>query len=213
MAAPTGREIRYPLTAAHERRRHRFTVNPDGGGSDRKVESDAGPWNPPVETGAVAFPYTAYRCITRFASGQPEQARRGLSRRHEDGRGAGGEEPSSLVRGRSVVVGRRAVGHRRSNDRNRGPRFGDSPTNLDRVAAWIFVHLRHRRTPDTKPPVRPPAATYCYDAGGGTARSTVHPFVTAADASDIKVLVTGDTRTDPSVLTTIAARSPKDPTS
>jgi hypothetical protein len=86
-------------------------------------------------------------------------------------------------------------------------RFGDAPTNLDKVAhGFSFTYgIAGRREHELHLCGLLPGHTYYYDAGAGTARSAVHSFVTAPnDTSEIKVLVMGDTRTDPTVLTTIA---------
>ena len=176
----------------------------DGGTTDANTGGD--PWSPPVETGSVAFPYTAYRCaypIRQVAPSKPAAVFHGAAKvgtapavknLHLS---FAGDASSSIV----VQWG--------TDDQTLGTevRFGDSPTTLDKVAhGFSFTYgVAGRREHELHLCGLLPAHTYYYDAGAGSARSAVHSFVTApADASEIKVLVTGDTRTDPSVLTEIA---------
>jgi predicted phosphodiesterase len=179
-------------------------VATDAGSDDAKVVVDA--WNPPVETGAVAFPYTAYRCtypIRQVAPSKPAAAF------HDATKVGAAPAVKNLHLSFAGDASSSIVVQWGTDDQTMGTevRFGDSPTTLDKVAhGFSFAYgVAGRREHELHLCGLVPGHTYYYDAGAGTARSAVHSFVTApADASEIKVLVMGDTRTDPTVVTAIA---------
>src|SRR5262249_48314345 len=79
-------------------------------------------------------------------------------------------------------------------------RFGDSPTKLDKVAHGFSFSSGGGREDELHLCGLKPGATFYYDAGGAAGRSAVHKVTTAPDAAtDVTVLVAGDTRSDPSV--------------
>jgi endonuclease YncB( thermonuclease family) len=177
-----------------------------GGQVDPGVDTKPSePWNPPVETGAVALPYTAYRCgyaIRQLTPSKPSAIF------HEDVAGntpapknlhltIAGNASSSVVMQWSTDSATHAS----------EVRFGDAPDKLDKVAkGYSFEYgVAGRRQHEVHLCGLEAGRTYYYDAGGSKARSTVYRFTTAPDAAkDVKVLVAGDTRSNPSVWASIA---------
>lgn len=182
---------------------------PGGGQEDPKKDdppTPADPWSPPTETGAVAFPYKAYRCgyaVRQVSPSKPSAAF------HED---AGTAAPRNLhltIAGNaesSVVV------QWSSDDATKATevRFGDSPTKLDRIAhGYSFTYgVAGRRQHELHLCGLEPGRTYYYDAGGSKARSPIYKFTTAPDKpSEVKVLVGGDTRSNPAIWGAIATKA------
>lgn len=181
---------------------------PEGGAGQVDPGTDGKPpgaWNPPVETGAVAFPYTAYLCGYAIRQVSPSKP---AAIFHEDASGAAptprnlhltiaGNASSSVVVQWSTDEATHAT----------EVRFGDSPTKLDNVAhGFSFDYgVAGRRQHEVHLCGLEAGRTYYYDAGGSKGRSTVYKVTTAPDAaSDVKVVVGGDTRTNPDVWANIA---------
>lgn len=172
---------------------------------DPGKDNPTGPWNPPVETGGVAFPYTAYRCGYPIRQVSPSKP---AATFHEDASGAAamprnlhltiaGNASSSVVVQWSTDAATKAT----------EVRFGDSPAKLDKVARGFSFEYgaAGRRQHEVHLCGLEPGRTYYYDAGGSKARSTVYKVTTAPDAAtNVKVLVAGDTRTNPDVWANIA---------
>ncbi|MDB5214056.1 MAG: metallophosphoesterase [Myxococcaceae bacterium] len=182
------------------------TMPPGTGQVDPGMDANpASAWNPPLETGAVAFPYTAYRCgyATRQVSPSKPSAIF-----HED---VSGSAPAAknlhlTIAGNassSVVV------QWSTDDATHATevRFGDTPSKLDKIAhGYSFDYgVAGRRQHEVHLCGLEAGRTFYYDAGGSKARSSVYKVTTAPDAaSDVKVLVGGDTRTNPDVWANIA---------
>lgn len=166
---------------------------------DPKDGNPDAPWMPPAEAGAVSFPYTPYRCgypIRQVAPSKP------AATFHED---VGTAPPKNL---HLTVPGNAAssIAIQWSTDdatKASEVRFGESADKLDKVAhGFSFTYgVANRRQHEVHLCGIKPGTTYYYDAGGSKARSAVASFTTAPDApTEVKVLVVGDTRSDPSVM-------------
>jgi hypothetical protein len=182
------------------------TPPPPGGQVDPgKDGNPTDPWNPPVETGAVAFPYTAYRCgypIRQLSPSKPAAVF------HEDTSGAAAT-PKNLHLTIAGNASSSVVVQWSTDDATHATevRFGDSPAKLDKIAhGFSFTYgIAGRRQHEVHLCGLETGRTYYYDAGGSKERSTVYKVTTAPDAAtDVKILVGGDTRTNPDVWTNIA---------
>ena len=163
------------------------------------------PWAPPAESGAVAFPYTAYRCGYAIRQVSPSKPAADF---HEDTSGTAptpknlhltiaGNASSSVVIQWSTDAATLAT----------EVRFGDSPAKLDKIArGFAFDYgATNRRQHEVHLCGLQAGRTYYYDAGGSKGRSAVYKVTTAPDApSDVKILVGGDTRTNPDVWASLA---------
>jgi hypothetical protein len=163
------------------------------------------PWNPPTEAGTVAFPYTAYRCGYAVRQVSPSKPKADF---HDDVAGSAptprnlhltiaGNASSSVVMQWSTDATTLAS----------EVRFGDSPERLEKIArGYSFTYgVAGRRQHEVHLCGLEAGRTYYYDAGGAKARSPVYKVTTAPEAAkDVKVLVGGDTRTNPSTWTAIA---------
>jgi hypothetical protein len=184
-----------------------MTTPPEPGGQvdPGKDGNAAEPWNPPVETGAVAFPYTAYRCgypIRQLSPSKPAAVF------HEDTSGAAAT-PKNLHLTIAGNASSSVVMQWSTDDATHATevRFGDSPAKLDKIAhGFSFTYgVAGRRLHEVHLCGLEAGRTYYYDAGGSKARSTVYKVTTAPDAAtDVKVLVGGDTRTNPDVWANLA---------
>jgi len=163
------------------------------------------PWAPPAESGPVAFPYTAYRCGYPIRQVSPSKPSADF---HEEVSGAA-PAPKNLhltIAGNassSVVVQWSTDGATRATE----VRFGDSPTKLDKIAQGFSFDYgaTDRRQHEVHLCGLPAGRTFYYDAGGSKGRSAVYKVTTAPDAAtDVKVLVGGDTRTNPDVWANLA---------
>lgn len=181
------------------------TPPPAGQVDPGKDDTSDEPWSPPVEKGAVAFPYTAYRCgyaTRQLAPSKPAAVF------HEETFGASAT-PKNL---HLTIAGNAAtsvVVQWSTDDATLATevRFGDSPTKLDKVAhGFSFTYgVAGRREHEVHLCGLTPGRTYYYDAGGSKARAAIYKVTTAPDAAkDVKLLVGGDTRTNPSVWANIA---------
>ena len=176
------------------------------GQADPGADADPGtPWAPPPESGPVAFPYTAYRCGYPIRQVSPSKPAADF---HEDASGAA-PSPKNLhltIAGNassSVVVQWSTDGATHATE----VRFGDSPTKLDKIAhGFSFDYgATDRRQHEVHLCGLPAGRTFYYDAGGSKGRSAVYKVTTAPDAAtDVKVLVGGDTRTNPDVWANLA---------
>ena len=162
-------------------------------------------WAPPTESGPVAFPYTAYRCGYPIRQVSPSKP---AAKFHEDASGAA-PTPKNLhltIAGNassSVVVQWATDGATNATE----VRFGDSPTQLDKIAhGFSFDYgATDRRQHEVHLCGLQAGRTYYYDAGGSKGRSAVYKVTTAPDAAtDVKILVGGDTRTNPDVWANLA---------
>ena len=174
-------------------------------GTDSSTPPPDGSWAPPTETGNVAFPYTAYRCgypVRQVSPSKPAAAFHGdmavMAPKNLHLTFAG--DPST-----SVVI------QWSTDDASTATevRFGESAQTLNKIAhGFSFTYgVPGRRQHELHLCGLEAGRTYYYDAGGGTMRSAVHHFVTApANATDVKVLVIGDTRTDPTIFAQIAPK-------
>jgi hypothetical protein len=177
-----------------------------GGQVDPGQDGDPNaPWAPPAESGAVAFPYTAYRCGYAIRQVSPSKPAADF---HEDTSGAA-PTPKNLhltIAGNassSVVIQWATDGATKATE----VRFGDSPTKLDKIAhGFAFDYgATDRRQHEVHLCGLPAGRTFYYDAGGSKGRSAVYKVTTAPDAAtDVKVLVGGDTRTNPDVWASLA---------
>lgn len=180
---------------------------PGGGGQvdPGKDTNPAEPWNPPVETGPVAFPYTAYRCgypIRQLAPSKPSAIF------HEDVSGAT-PAPKNLHLTIAGNASSSVVMQWKTDDATHATevRFGDAPDKLDKVAkGFSFDYgVAGRRQHEVHLCGLEPGRTYYYDAGGSKARSAIYKVTTAPDAAtDVKLLVGGDTRSSPAVWGSLA---------
>ncbi len=176
-------------------------VDPDPTPTDPTADGDPNaPWEPPAESGAVAFPYKAYRCGYSTRQVSPSKPAASF---HDDVSGAA-PKPRNLhltIAGNassSVVVQWATDGATQATE----VRFGDSPAQLDKVAhGFSFDYgATDRRQHEVHLCGLLPGRTYYYDAGGSKGRSAVYKVTTAPDtATDVKLLVGGDTRTNPDV--------------
>lgn len=176
-------------------------VNPDGGPVDTT-------WNPPTETGNVTFPYRAYKCAYSIRQVSPAKPTAAF---HDAKLGSAvqpknlhltfaGDPTSSVVVQWSTDDGTMAT----------EVHFGESPTSLDKTArGFSFTYgVTGRREHEVHLCGLAPGKTYYYEVLSGAARSGVKHFTLApAGASEIKVLVLGDSRTDPSVLDGLAPKA------
>ncbi|CAN5925447.1 hypothetical protein BH11MYX4_BH11MYX4_03460 [soil metagenome] len=181
---------------------------PPGGGGQVDPGPDrppTEPWNPPVEVGAVSFPYTAYRCgylIRQIGPSKPSAVFHG----NVSGAAPAPRNLHLTVAGNaasSVVV------QWSTDDATQATevRFGDAPGQLDKIAhGFSFAYgVANRRGHEVHLCGLEPGRTYYYDAGGAGGRSKVYKVTTAPDApQDVKLLVGGDTRTNPAVWAGIA---------
>ena len=172
-------------------------AGPDGAPPD--------PWDPPVETGPVAFPYTAYRCNYPIRQVSPSQP---AAMFHAAASGAAatprnlhltiaGDAASSVVVQWSTDAATQAT----------EVRFGDTPGKLDKIAhGYSFAYgVANRRGHEVHLCGLEAGRTLYYDAGGAGGRSKVYKVTTAPSSpSDVKVLVGGDTRTNPEIWAGIA---------
>lgn len=177
-----------------------------GGQVDPATDGDPNaPWEPPAVSGPVAFPYAAYRCGYPIRQVSPSKP---AAIFHEDASG-----PAPNPRNLHLTIAGNAsssvVVQWSTDDATHTAevRFGESPTQLDRVAhGFSFSYgITDRRQHEVHLCGLQPGRTYYYDAGGSKGRSTVYKMTTApGDASDVKLLVGGDTRTNPAVWTNLA---------
>ncbi len=163
------------------------------------------PWAPPAESGPVAFPYTAYRCGYPVRQVSPSKPAAVF---HEDASGAA-PKPRNLHLTIAGNASSSVVVQWSTDDATNATevRFGESPTQLDKVAhGFSFDYgIAGRRQHEVHLCGLQAGRTYYYDAGGSAGRSTVYKLTTAPDdASDVKLLVGGDTRTNPDVWASIA---------
>jgi acid phosphatase type 7 len=173
---------------------------------DAKPADPEKPWSPPVENGPVALPYTAYRCgyaIRQLSPSKPN------AMFHAD---VGSAPPRNLHLTVAGNADTSVVMQWSTDDATQASevRFGDSPTNLDRVArGYSFSYgVSNRRQHAVHLCGLEPGRTYYYDAGGSKARSAIYKVTTApADASDVKLLVGGDTRSDPQIWANLAKKA------
>jgi hypothetical protein len=167
----------------------------------------ATPWTPPVETGLVVFPYRPYRCGYELRQVSPAKPQANF---HD---APAGTSPSPLdlhvtIAGNaasSVVVSWATDAMTRQTE----VRFGDSPAQLDKIAhGFSFATAADRRQHEVHLCGLRPGATLYYDAGGAAGRSGVHKLTTApAAATDVTLLVVGDSRSNPSVLGQFASKA------
>lgn len=183
--------------------------NPTGGMTDPKKDvppTPVDPWNPPVETGAVTFPYTAYRCgypVRQVSPAKPTAVF------HDD---TGNADPKNLHLTIAGNADTSVVVQWSTDDATKATevRFGDSPTKLDKIArGFSFTYgIADRRQHEVHLCGLEPGRTYYYDAGGSKARSKPYKVTTApSKASDVKVLVAGDTRSNPAIWGAIATKA------
>ncbi|HVH44771.1 MAG TPA: metallophosphoesterase family protein [Labilithrix sp.] len=171
-------------------------VNPAG--VDPVDAPSSGPWTPPKETGAVTFPYTAYRCGYAIRQVSPAKP---TAIFHEDAAGSDAA-PKNLhltIAGNaatSVVVSWSTDDATKQTE----VRFGDSPDALDKIAHGFSFKAGTRRQHEAHLCGLPPGKTFYYDAGGDAARSKVHKVTTAPDGTgEVTILVGGDMRSSPSI--------------
>jgi hypothetical protein len=163
------------------------------------------PWAPPVETGAVTFPYTAYRCGYPIRQVSPSKP---AAIFHEDVSGAA-PAPKNLHLTIAGNASSSVVVQWSTEDATHATevRFGDSPDALDKTAhGFSFLYgVADHREHEVHLCGLLPSHTYYYDAGGSMGRSAVHKFTTAPDGpSEVTLLVAGDTRSHPDVLANLA---------
>ena len=174
--------------------------------------ADAGPpWSPPVETGAVTFPYRAYRCTYDVRRVSPGVS---AAQFHSDAAGTA-PRPRNLHLtfagdpATSVVIQWSTDAATMANE----VRFGASATSLDHTAhgfSFTYAGATGRRQHEVHLCGLTPGRTYAYEAGGSAAggRSAVWHFVTApASPTEVRAIVAGDSRTNPSQWTTVAQRA------
>ena len=176
------------------------------------VPSDAGrPWSPPVETGAVAFPYRAYQCaydVRRVSPGvtaaQFHVDRAGTAPRPRNLHLTFAGDPST-----SVVIQWSTDAATTASE----VRFGESAASLDRTAhgfSFTYAGATGRRQHEVHLCGLAPGHTYAYDVGGSAAggRSPAWRFVTApASPAEVRAIVAGDSRTNPSQWAAVARRA------
>lgn len=170
-----------------------------GGGKPDPTDADPNtPWTPPVETGAVTFPYTAYKCGYAIRQVSPSKP---TAMFHDAAAGAA-PAPKNL---HLTIAGNAAtsVVIQWATDPTTAQtevRFGDAPDKLDKIAHGFSFPSGTRREHETHLCGLQPGKTFYYDAGGAAGRSKVHKVTTAPDAAtDVTILVGGDTRSNPSV--------------
>lgn len=182
--------------------------NPDGGPGPSPTEGGPppSPWNPPDETGAVTFPYTAYNCSYAIRQVSPSKP---AATFHADA-GTGAVQNLHLTfagpASSSMVVSWSTDGATTASE----VRFGSAPTTLDKTAhGFSFTYgVSGRRQHEVHICGLEAGRTYYYDAGGKGARSKGHSFTTAPNGpTEVKVLVTGDARDTPSVMGSFASKA------
>ena len=183
----------------------------DAGAADVPT-ADAGPaWMPPVETGAVTFPYRAYQCgyvVRRVSPGvssaQFHAATSGAAPRPRNLHLTFAGDPST-----SVVLSWSTDDATLATE----VRFGDGPTALSRTAhgfSFTYAGATGRRQHEVHLCGLLPGHTYAYDVGGAAAggRSAVWHFVTAPSGpSEVRAIVAGDSRTNPAQWAAVARRA------
>lgn len=179
------------------------TTTPDdttggGGKPDPKDAPPDTPWDPPNETGPVTFPYTAYKCGYSIKQVSPAKP----SAIFHDAAAGAAPTPKNLhltIAGNassSVVISWRTDDATKQTE----VRFGSSPDKLDKVAHGFSFSSSNGRQHELHLCGLKAGSTFYYDAGGAGGRSKVYKVTTAPDAAtDVTVLVSGDTRSDPSV--------------
>lgn len=174
------------------------------GGLDPRDGDPDEPWAPPTETGAVSFPYTAYKCgypIRQVSPSKPATV-------FHDAAAGAAPEPKNL---HLTIAGNAATSvvvqwSTDTTTKQTEVRFGDAPDRLDKIAHGYSFTAGSRREHEVHLCALKPSKTYYYDAGGDAGRSRVYKFTTAPDdASEVTILVSGDTRSDPSKLGSFAA--------
>ncbi len=176
---------------------------PGGGQQDPGMDANpSDPWSPPVETGSVAFPYTPYRCGYAIRQVSPSKP---AAIFHDPASGA-----APAVRNLHLTIEGNAsssvVVQWSTDDATHATelKFGDSATSLDKTAhGFSFGYgITDRREHEVHLCGLAPSHTYYYQAG----TAAVHSFTTApAAATDVKLLVAGDSRSDPTVFGGYAA--------
>ncbi|MFO0653189.1 MAG: fibronectin type III domain-containing protein [Polyangiales bacterium] len=180
---------------------------------DTGAGPDAGvrPWSPPVEVGAVTFPYRAYRCAHAVRAVMPDAT---AARFHAEQFGDA-PRPRNLHLtfagdpATSVVIQWSTDEATLSSE----VRFGDRPGVLDRVArgySFTYAGASGRRQHEVHLCGLDPGRTWHYDVGGGApgARSPAYHFVTAPDGpSEVTVLVSGDTRSNVAAWNAVTRRA------
>lgn len=163
------------------------------------------PWDPPAETGNVTFPYTAYRC--GYATRQVSPSRPTATFHDEAAQGSAAT-PKNL---HLTIAGNAAssmvmLWQTDAQTKQTEVRFGEAPDQLDKIAHGYSFSSGGKREHELHLCGLKPSTTYYYDAGGSAGRSAVHKFTTAPnDASEVTILVAGDTRTNPSKFGSFAA--------
>jgi hypothetical protein len=156
------------------------------------------PWEPPVETGNVTFPYKAYRCDHTIRQVSPAKP---TAEFHDP---AASSTPT--VRNLHLTIAGAAatsVVIQWSTDlatKQTEVRFGEAPDKLEKVARGFSFVSGNRRQHEVHLCGLKPGSTTYYDAGGIAFRSKVHKFTTAPDGpGEVTILVGGDTRSAPSI--------------
>jgi hypothetical protein len=174
---------------------------PPSGQKDPGKDADPNdPWSPPVETGAVSFPYTSYRCGYPIRQVSPSKP---AAIFHEDVNGSAAT-PKNLHLTIAGNASSSVVVQWSTDDKTHATevRFGDSATTLDKTAhGFSFGYgVSGRREHEVHLCGLQPNHTYYYDAGGSAGRSKIYKVTTAPDAAtDVTLLVAGDSRSDPGV--------------
>lgn len=167
---------------------------------DVAPDTGARPWNPPVEVGAVTFPYRAYRCAHDVRAVMPDATTAVF---HAEQFGAA-PRPRNL---HLTFAGDPAVSvviQWSTDDATLSSevRFSDRPGVLDRVArgfSFTYPGAPGRRQHEVHLCGLEPGRTWHYDVGGHAsgARSPAYHFVTAPSGpSEVTVIVTGDSRSN-----------------
>jgi hypothetical protein len=172
----------------------------DGGSDDATAASSAD------TSGAVSFPYTPYKCgyaIRQVSPAAPSAVF------HDDTKIGAAPAPTNLHLTIAGDASSSVVIQWKTDDTTLGSeaRFGDAPAALSETAhGFSFSYASGVREHEVHLCGLLPAHTYYYDAGGAGGRSKPYAFTTApAGADDVKVLVGGDSRTDPATWGTIAS--------
>ena len=186
----------------------------DAGIRDAPIDApiDAGrPWTPPVETGAVTFPYRAYQCAYDVRRVSPGVA---AAQFHADLAGTA-PRPRNLHLtfagdpATSVVIQWSTDAATLASE----VRFGERAASLDRTAhgfSFTYAGATGRRQHEVHLCGLAPGHTYSYDVGGSAAggRSIAWRFVTApASPAEVRAIVAGDSRTNPSQWAAVARRA------
>lgn len=173
---------------------------------------DAGPaWSPPVERGAVTFPYRAYQCGYSVRSVSPGVR---SAQFHADTSGAA-PRPRNLHLTFAGDPAMSVVIQWSTDAATAGSevRFGESAAALDRVArgfSFTYAGASGRRQHEVHLCGLSPGRTYYYDAGGSAVggRSARYRFVTAPSApTAVRAIVAGDSRSNPSRWAGVARRA------